>query len=238
MYSTITRRGPFVVLLVLAALFAVYRYLGSRVELLAREMQEESSVHGDPTKRPLDPQREAAWLASQRSSAGATTPLPDDDSVVTLTRRGCMGSCPAYSVSIYRSGRVEFAGDRWVCTPRPSPIVIDRGAVAQLVNGLKAVSFDTMPSYTWGHGGDGPAATITFRRQNVAHQVDHEIGDFAAPRLLDWIEKRIDEVSGTAVWLPTHEGYRLTCVLPDGTKQSCRPVDGGHTCKPIQGIRS
>ena len=92
-------------------------------------------------------QIEAIWFASQ-GKPNQHLAQAQEGTVVTLVRKTCFGTCPAYSVSLHTSGRVEFHGEAYVCDARPAPILIDASVVAQLVDGLMAVRFDEMPSYT------------------------------------------------------------------------------------------
>jgi hypothetical protein len=179
------------------------RYLGLAIVVIYQLL----SSQGDPVwrewKPPLDHaadlKLESAWLASQQPSHEPVAPLADDVRI-SLSRTGCDGSCPAYVVSLYGSGRVEFDGIANVCESHPRPVAIGRAAVARIVQGLDAVGFDAMPSYTDAGPDHNRIASITLRRGGAAHIVEHSHGDVLAPRLLGWIEQRIDDVSRTARW--------------------------------------
>jgi Domain of unknown function (DUF6438) len=161
--------------------------------------------------------REAIWLDSQRNAPEAVGAPLEDDTVITLARTRCFGSCPAYNISIHGSGRVEFNGQAFVCEMAPAPVQIDRSSVRQLVNGLVAVDFDGIPSYIQEDATDGYTATVTLSRRNHVHAVRHYHGSASAPRLLSWIENRIDEISGSSAWTGTLvQGVRI-CTPKDGT---------------------
>jgi hypothetical protein len=173
--------------------------------------------------------REAIWLESQRNAPQPVGAPLDDDTVITLARTRCFGSCPAYKVSIYGSGRVDFDGQAFVCEKAPAPAQIDRSSVRQLVNGLIAVDFDGMPSYTQEDATDGYTATVTLSRRNHVHAVRHYHGSASAPRLLSWIENRVDEVSGSSAWTGTLvEGVRV-CTHKVG---ATRPITETHLDVP------
>ena len=151
-------------------------------------------------------QIEAIWFASQGKPNQQLAPA-QEGAVVTLVRHTCFGTCPAYRVSVNASGRVEFHGEANVCE------------VAQLVDGLTAVRFESMPSYTHEDVTDASSATITLRRHNTVHVVEHYHGDKAAPRLLNLIEDRIDEVSESSRWVGSRKEFKRECTLSDGSKR-------------------
>jgi hypothetical protein len=164
---------------------------------------------------------ENTWLASQRKPPQQGLAPLDDDTVITLDRMGCMGICPAYQLSIFGSGRVEFNGEEFVCENRPATAQIDPTSIQTLLKGLDIVGFDNMPNYTREDATDAPTATVTLKRPTGLHVVRHYRGDDSAPRLLNWIEDRIDEVAGSAPWTGVHEHHSRYCIEKDGTK---RPI--------------
>jgi hypothetical protein len=64
---------------------------------------------------------------------------------------------------------------------------------------------------------DNPTALIELSTSAGHHIVEHYHGDDSAPRLLTWMEDRIDEVAGTDKWLGKRVGNERVCQLPDGT---------------------
>lgn len=165
-------------------------------------------------------QSEALWFATQEKQ-NKHLAQAQDGTVVTLARQTCFGTCPAYRVSVYASGRVEFHGEAYVCDSRPAPILVDPSVVAQLVDGLTAVRFEKMPNYTRVDVTDNSSATITLRTPSAVHVVEHYHGDSAAPRLLSLIEDRIDEVSESSRWVGVRNDFNRECTLSDGSK---RPI--------------
>ncbi len=159
----------------------------------------------------LAPSRiEGIWHASQ-GKPNQPSARAAEGTVVTLVRTQCFGTCPEYRLSIHASGLVEFRGGAFVCKRRPAPIFIEPSAVAKLVDGMTAVSFEQMPSYTHVDMTDAPSAIVTLRRPNSVHIVEHYSGDSAAPRLLNMIEDRIDMISRSYQWVEFRNGSKLQC---------------------------
>jgi Domain of unknown function (DUF6438) len=155
---------------------------------------------------------ENTWLASQRTPPQQGLAPLDDETVITLQRTQCFGSCPAYQISIFGSGRVEFNGEAFVCEKGRATAQIDPASMQTLLKGLDMVAFNAMPNYIREDATDAPTATVTLKRPTGLHAVRHYHGDSAAPRLLNWIEDRIDEIAGSALWVGGVNHNRGYCV--------------------------
>jgi Domain of unknown function (DUF6438) len=162
---------------------------------------------------------ENTWLASQRAPPQQGLAPLDDDTVITLHRMRCMGTCPAYQLSIFGSGRVEFNGEAFVCKNGRATTQIDPASIQTLLKGLTIVGFDKMPNYTREEATDAPTMTVTLKRPTGLHVVRHYRGDGSAPRLLSWIEDRIDEVAVSAPWTGVQDHRGRYCIENDGTKR-------------------
>jgi len=149
------------------------------------------------------------------ATAGGAEPLapavdeaapPAADSIV-LERTRCFGLCPAYRLSIARSGAVHFAsrnpGDstRAVSTT-PSP-----GAFAALMQQAEALRFWNLPDQIAGSAlckqmaTDHPGATTTIFDRGGFKRVDDYLGCFDAPQALRRFETAIDSAAGSARWV-------------------------------------
>ncbi len=99
---------------------------------------------------------------------------------------------------------------------------MDPTEVAKLVEGLKVGGFEKMPNYVQEDATDAATSRLVLIRSDIQHSVEHYHGDIAAPRLLDMMEIRVDEVAQTARWLPRRNGSEMVCTLADGTT---RPLE-------------
>lgn len=144
---------------------------------------------------------EQKWITSQQTSVPSSTLPLTDSTEIDLQRTQCYGTCPAYRLKIFGSGRVEFYGEAFVCQKTPNPTFINPALVRQLIDGLAAVNFFNMPSYTSYDVTDNPSAIITVNTNGQSHRVEHYFGDSKAPRLLTLIETRIDDIANTDTWI-------------------------------------
>ena len=148
----------------------------------------------------------AACSATPESGA---TPAPAASDQLSMTRGPCFGACPMYAVTVYGDGRVEFVGDRFVEKTGSHSAVADPVRVAELFAYAESIGFFDMPqnitpanepacgmSHT-----DDSSAEITLVWGDRDRTVSHYHGCSKAPEALRSLERRIDEVAGTARWI-------------------------------------
>ena len=128
-------------------------------------------------------------------------PFPDtsDRSSVriTLERSGCLGRCPAYSVTISGDGRVDYSGGQFTAVrgERHSRVFYDD--VSKLIEKFRADDFFSL-AHSYGIVNDSPIFTVTFTADGKTKQVTHAGGDLG---VVTDLEKEIDRVSGSARWV-------------------------------------
>jgi hypothetical protein len=129
----------------------------------------------------------------------------DPQSVVIRLERGpCYGSCPVYGVTLYGDGTVRYDGKDHVRVRGSQTAVIAPGAVRSLVEEIERSGFYSMnDAYTQVSITDAPSAVVYVAADGRKKQVSHYLGDFKAPKLLETLENRIDEVSGASRWTVT-----------------------------------
>ena len=126
----------------------------------------------------------------------------DSQSVVIHLERGpCYGSCPVYGVTLYGDGTVRYDGKDQVRVRGSKTAVIAPGAVRSLVEEIERSGFYSMnDAYTQVSITDAPSALVYVAADGRKKQVSHYLGDFKAPKALEILENRIDEVSGASRW--------------------------------------
>jgi hypothetical protein len=167
---------------------------------------------------------EEIWLQSQRGGSGPNAVVHDAATQIQLQRSRCYGSCPAYTVTVFGTGRVEFNGEDYACVLGTAETNVDPADVQRLVDGLAAVGYDRIGSFTSHDSTDHPTVIVTLRTDGRSHTVNHYLGDNTAPRLLRMIEERIDAVASTGQWLGVWDSiaHSRVCTTPDGYRTPIR----------------
>ena len=141
-------------------------------------------------------------IATGGTSAGGTTKI-DDNTVITLQRTQCDGSCPAYSLSISGNGTVTYQGNQFVKVAGAASSQIPVADVQSLVDSmLQADYFNLSVPANCPEGiTDMPSANTSLTLNGETHKVDHYQGNPCAPAVLKTIEDLIDTVTNSAQWV-------------------------------------
>jgi len=151
-----------------------------------------------------------------RPPAAGGTPGPDGEPgaaaaeppVVTLERTPCFGTCPVYQVAISRSGVVRFVGKNHVAQQGEATAEIPAARVDSLLRELEVGGYFgfadayVMDSPACGqYATDSPTVITSASAGGRTRTIRHDYGCSAAPQALGRLERRIDEVAGTARWV-------------------------------------
>jgi hypothetical protein len=158
--------------------------------------------------------QDQAWdVSSRRPLAQGVTGL-DDSTVISLERTGCFGWCPAYRVSLYGSGRVEYVGKQYVCEFGPRTATADPREIRRLLDAMLAAEFDALSSDQGWPVPDRPIFSTTLLHNGRISAVRH-FGD--GPRWLTAMEDEIDRIADTEQWLPMLvRPWEPYCLTTDG----------------------
>lgn len=122
--------------------------------------------------------------------------------VITLERGMCFGTCPVYTVSLYDTGKVVFEGKLHVKYKGTQTAAIERAKVKALAAELeRAGFFSFQDSYTHRRVTDMPTVVTTVRMGRRVKRIQHYLGDANAPKMLRVLERRIDAVAGSQQWI-------------------------------------
>ncbi|HYC31606.1 MAG TPA: DUF6438 domain-containing protein [Gemmatimonadales bacterium] len=145
----------------------------------------------------------------EAATPAAATSAPDS-TVVSLERAPCFGTCPVYRVTISRAGQVRFTGVRHTQQTGEASAQIAPARVDSLVAELREAGyFDFADAYEPGTDACGatatdlPSVTTSVVAGGRRKEIRHYYGCSAAPQELVRLERRIDEVAGTARWIGT-----------------------------------
>jgi len=127
--------------------------------------------------------------------------------VVTLERRPCFGRCPVYQVQLFQSGEVRYEGKTFVRHAGPATILLPPDSVKSLVAELRSGGyFELDEQYVADSPGcgrystDSPTVVTSATSEGKTKRIQHDYGCSDAPPVLARLERRIDEVAGTAQW--------------------------------------
>ena len=126
----------------------------------------------------------------------------DPQSVVIRIERGpCFGTCPVYKMTLYGDGTVRYDGKDHVSARGSQTAVIAPEKVKELAGEIERSGFFNLRDfYTEVSVTDAPTVFLYIAVDGKKKQVKHYLGDFNAPKTLETIETRIDEVAGTGRW--------------------------------------
>jgi len=139
-------------------------------------------------------QAEVAWQAAIAAPIDRTTPLVFDSTEIVMRRSGCEGWCPAYEVRIRSDGQVRFRGEQLVCAFGEHSATADPYAVRHLIRAIEAAGLERTP-----------ASRFVL--------IDPQDDDDALIRM----GQRVDQIAGTARWLPIRTASGPECPRTSGT---------------------
>ena len=125
---------------------------------------------------------------------------------IALERTPCYGTCPVYTLTIHRSGRVEFFGKEHVRAKGLRSGRISSADFATLVRKIDAIDFFNMRARYDGRNPDGSGTTITdqpTRKTSVTRGGRTKTVEnyFRGPPALKELEDLIDELAKSAKWI-------------------------------------
>ncbi|MFL6282250.1 MAG: DUF6438 domain-containing protein [Pyrinomonadaceae bacterium] len=164
----------------------------------------------------------AAFASAGCGGVGATGGIPETatpaaaqavprDTVITLERTECFGTCPVYKVSVSADGTVTFDGKKNVEKKGVATGKINEAEVGRLVAGFEAVNyFSLRDAYTPRSGNcpevatDLPSANTSITTGGKSKAVQHYHGCRGSKEELEGLtelENKIDEAADTRQWV-------------------------------------
>jgi hypothetical protein len=147
-------------------------------------------------------------LAYWSQQAPQLSKLTDSDLrkvVVHLERTRCYGDCPAYKLTVYGDGRVEYDGEDHVKVKGKKEALIELADIRRIVTEFDQASYFSMQQYTEEHCSctlctDMPTTITEIKIEGFSHRVEHYHGCTCAPKPLWNLEQSIDRIAGTERW--------------------------------------
>jgi hypothetical protein len=143
----------------------------------------------------------------------ATSPAPDEDpppDELTLSRTACSGSCPVYTLTLHRDGRVHFTGVRDVALVGTTDWRMESLYARHLFTEFERSGFLQLGARYPTEVEEFPGLVLTLRREGVVHRV--QLGgdgtadldrDVEAERLLKRLAVTIDKLTGSGRFVET-----------------------------------
>ena len=138
--------------------------------------------------------------------AGSTQVRADS---IVLERTRCYGTCPAYRLSLGRTGQVRFVSV-WPAETPPGAGTIAPADFAALVDEAARIGFWELPARIEGsrlcpnYATDLPSVYLTIHAGARTKRVDDYLGCTGSPELRA-LEVRIDSVAGSRRWIRVPE---------------------------------
>ena len=144
-------------------------------------------------------------VADSSAAVGSASP---EFTRITLERKPCYGTCPVYRVAVGQDGTVVFEGLQHVDSVGRFTARIDAGRSAALarlfdehdyfaLDDRYAEGMPNCPQYAT----DAPTVITSIAIGQRTKRVEHDLGCFAVPPRLAELERRIDDLLGTARWI-------------------------------------
>jgi hypothetical protein len=129
-----------------------------------------------------------------------------DITKITLERTSCFGTCPVYTLTIHRSGEVEYEGKDQVRQKGSRTGRISTEDFERLVRKIEEINFFNLNDRYDGKNPDGSGVTVTdlptrktsVTRGNRTKTVENY---FRGPKGLKELEDLIDELTKAADWV-------------------------------------
>jgi hypothetical protein len=121
---------------------------------------------------------------------------------IELTRTGCLGTCPAYTVRLFGDGTVAFEGEYNVFAPGTHVANIAPTDVDRLVARFRAADFFALHGHYRRNVTDQPTYTLRLTIGGRSKAVEDYDGiEDGMPASVRALEDQTDRVAGTARWV-------------------------------------
>ncbi len=126
---------------------------------------------------------------------------PVEDTVITLERTGCYGTCPAYWLELRGDGTARYRGEGWVLVAGLHVLPLDKSAFACLLQHVREADFWSLPDEYVANVTDNPTYQLTVRVGGQTKTVKDYRGRLAGmPVAISQLEAEVDSL-GAAPWV-------------------------------------
>jgi hypothetical protein len=150
------------------------------------------------------PPAATATPAFQKPRTVSTIPIntAPGDTALVYQRTPCYGTCPAYTATVFRDGRVSYFGERFVPVQGQQTLSLPQPTVQKLLDGARRINFTQLSPEYRAKVTDLPGTFVTvYLPGQPRHKVFAERG--AAPKelqgYLDLLQGKLNPLAGLAV---------------------------------------
>lgn len=120
------------------------------------------------------------------------------DTVLVFQRTPCFGKCPTYTATVFRNGRVEYLGERWVPVLGKHTTQLPAATVTEMLAAARRIDFNSLPPQFTGNVSDLPGVIIAvYQPGQHVHRVE---GNQNMPENLQgyitYLRSQLDPVAG------------------------------------------
>lgn len=163
-----------------------------------------------------------ASVEPQEANLAKLTETELETLVIHFERTACYGDCPAYKLTIYGDGRIEYEGIRNVKQVGRKQGHLANAELRNLVSQFNQTDFFKIDQYSEKSCSctlctDMPTAMTEIKVRDMSHRVEHYYGCRCAPKALWDLEAAVDKIARIEQWTGdvSKQGPRgTTCFNP------------------------
>ncbi len=131
---------------------------------------------------------------------------PDSKVAITLSRSGCFGSCPSYTVTVRTDG-IVFDGSGYVVAPGKHTDSADAREVRKLAKRFVSADFYSMDDSYAASVTDSPSYSLSIAIDNRPKKVHDYVGEWEGmPAVVTELEDAVDALARTERWINGSDG--------------------------------
>jgi hypothetical protein len=160
--------------------------------------------------------------SSKDKAGGSVENSLDTGNIISMSKGACYGTCPIYTMTIYKNGVIHFFGKRFCAMIGPRVAQLSNEQIEDLTQDISDIKFETFPDKFESMIADLPSTELTFyRADSSAKSIWWNMNE---PEQLLNLSTKLDSYRSTLDWkidkdapLPKGAiGHQITTYLNDG----------------------
>lgn len=155
--------------------------------------------------------QDTIYVTTAEKHPSPTVPFPQvqdpKEISIQLSRSGCLGSCPSYSIAVRGDGEVVYHGDHFVSIPGTYTSHITDSAVSTLLEKFRAANFPGLENSYRAGITDSPTYSLQLKLGPKTKVVEDHIGAWVGmPAVVTELEDAVDKAADSARWVSSGPG--------------------------------